>query len=210
MSPNQGQVWNLMAGGIGNPLIVDTAAPARTSTRPADPTPNGAQGRIVLAKPAPTGNAVQDAVYAGWLYAAVATPAGGLYGLYMTKDFGQNWTQVRIPTLPPAPRRSVQPGHPHQRRQPGRLTRSSGRHDFPQGNYDITLTVDPTNPNIVYLGGTARRQRPDRADPRRHHRRSGTPTPWSPISNNAKDGGAIDLAARTGADDPSTIRHRIG
>ena len=119
MSPNQGQVWNLMAGGIGNPLIVDL----RTSTNvnpTAGPTPNGAQGRIVLAVPAPTGNAAQDPIYAGWLYAAVATPAGGFFGLFVTKDFGQNWTKVRIPTLPRS-RDPVQPGHPHQRRRPARL-----------------------------------------------------------------------------------------
>jgi hypothetical protein len=27
------------------------------------------------------------------------------------------------------------------------------RHEFPQANYDIGLVIDPTNPNIVYLGG---------------------------------------------------------
>ena len=37
----------------------------------------------------------------GWLYAAVATPDGSFYGLFVTKDFGQNWTDVRIPSLPP-------------------------------------------------------------------------------------------------------------
>src|SRR5262249_41618539 len=100
MSPNQGQVWSLMAGGIGNPLIVDTIT--GKNTNPANgPTPNGAQGRIVLAVPTPTGNAAEDAVYEGWLYAVVSTPAGALDGIFVTKDFGQNWTEVRIPTLPP-------------------------------------------------------------------------------------------------------------
>ena len=47
MSPNQGQVWNLMAGNVGNPLIIDTIT--RLNVNPANrPNPNGAQGRIVL------------------------------------------------------------------------------------------------------------------------------------------------------------------
>ena len=44
---------------------------------------------------------MEDAIYAGWLYAAVSTSTGGFDGLFMTKDFGQNWTQVNIATLPP-------------------------------------------------------------------------------------------------------------
>ena len=43
----------------------------------------------------------QDLVYEGWLYAAVVDPSGHFDGLYLTKDFGQNWTKVRIPTVPP-------------------------------------------------------------------------------------------------------------
>ena len=61
MSPNQGQVWNLMTGGIGNPLIVNDLNTGTNVNPAAGPTPNGAQGRIVLAVPAPTGNAAQDA-----------------------------------------------------------------------------------------------------------------------------------------------------
>ena len=96
MSPNQGQVWNLMAGGVGNPLIIEYRH--WQERQPGyGPTPNGAEGRIVLAVPAPTGNAAEDAIYAGWLYAAVATPTGGFFGLFVTKDFGQNWTRSASP-----------------------------------------------------------------------------------------------------------------
>ena len=56
-------------------------------------TPNGAKGRIVLAKPFLTGDPRQDLLYQGWLYAAVVTADGHLDGLYLTKDFGQNWTR---------------------------------------------------------------------------------------------------------------------
>ena len=97
MSPNQGQVWNQMLGGIGNPLIFDSRFAPSPNVNPVNgPTPNGGQGRISLAVPNATGNAAQDAVYEGWLYAIVSTPAGALDGIFVTKDFGQNWTEVRI------------------------------------------------------------------------------------------------------------------
>ena len=106
MSTNQGQSWTLMAGNTGNPLIVD-ASPARTSTRSTSPNPNGGEGTIVLAVPAATNNYVESEIYAGWLYAAVATPSGGFDGLFVTKDFGENWTQIQLDSLPP-----FRPGSP--------------------------------------------------------------------------------------------------
>ena len=155
MSPNQGQVWTLMTGGVGNPADHRSDTSPATNVNPiAGPTPNGAEGRIVLAVPDATGNAAEDAVYEGWLYAAVAATDGSFDGLFMTKDFGENWTQVRIPTVPPSARSSS--GHSHQRRQPSPIIAITGGGEFaPEGNYDITLAVDPTNPNIVYLGGDA-------------------------------------------------------
>ena len=101
--------------------------------------------------PAPTGNAVQDAIYAGWLYAAVATPDGGFVGLFMTKDFGQNWTQVRIATVPPLTAANFNQAIPtNDVTQPDYAIIGSGV--AARAIYDITLAVDPTNPNIVYLG----------------------------------------------------------
>src|SRR5262249_4391271 len=102
LSPNQGQTWNLMTGLVGNPLFRDNDValePAIPVTAPAS-TPNGAQGRILLATPALTGDRVQDLLYQGWLYAAVSKADGHLDGLYVTKDFGDNWTKVRIPLYP--------------------------------------------------------------------------------------------------------------
>ncbi len=101
MSPNQGQIWNQMLGGIGNPLIFNTVTAPYKNVNPVNgPTPNGGEGRITLAVPTPTGNSAEDDVYEGWLYALVANPAGALQGIYVTKDFGQNWTEVNIPTEP--------------------------------------------------------------------------------------------------------------
>ena len=145
MSPNQGQVWNLMAGNVGNPLIIDEITKLNVNPATA-PSPNGAQGRIVLSSPARTGNAVQDAIYAGWLYAAVATPTGGYFGLFMTKDFGQNWVQVNIATVPPV-NNFNQAIPTNDVTQPNYAITLLN-----QGNLYLTLAVDPTNPNIVYLG----------------------------------------------------------
>ena len=154
MSPNQGQVWNQMLGGIGNPLIFDSRYGPSPNVNPVNGlTPTGAEGRISLAVPNPTGNAAQDAVYEGWLYAIVSTPAGTLDGIFVTKDFGQNWTQVRIPTEP----------------NQGYLTNPAipandvgladfpiiGSTQFPQGNYNQAIAVDPSDPSIIYVGGTA-------------------------------------------------------
>ena len=58
-------------------------------------------GRIVLAAPAYTGIPLEDTLYEGWVYAAVATAGGAFGGLYVTKDFGQNWTEIRLPVINP-------------------------------------------------------------------------------------------------------------
>jgi subtilisin-like proprotein convertase family protein len=146
MSPNQGQVWNLMAGNTGNPLIVDVDTGLNVNPV-GEPSPNGGQGRIVLSVPTPTGNALDDAIYAGWLYAAVATPTGGYDGLFMTKDFGQNWVEVNIASVPPPPNHFNQAIPSNDVTQPNyAITLLS------QGNLYLTLSTDPTNPNIVYLG----------------------------------------------------------
>jgi subtilisin-like proprotein convertase family protein len=159
MSPNQGTSWNLMAGGIGEPLLVNPLT--RKNVNPTvNPSPNGAQGRIELAAPAPTGNTVQDLLYQEWLYAVVITPAGALQGLYLTKDFGQNWTQLRIPEVPPitgtgAPIVLADPinniNDPDYNIGGG----PPGTGLPAQGNYDVSLGINQLNPNIVYLGGTA-------------------------------------------------------
>ena len=123
MSPNQGQVWNMMTGGVGNPLIVNLFN-GKNVNPATNPSPNGAEGRIVLAVPAfdPNATAPANAIYSGWLYAAVSTTTGGFDGLFVTKDFGQNWTQVGLTTLPPWRRLSA--GHGHQRHHPAEVRRS--------------------------------------------------------------------------------------
>ena len=151
MSPNQGQVWNLM-NPIGNPLIIDEIT-GKNVNPAAEANPNsGSDGRIVLSMPAATGNAVEDALYGGWLYAAVTGTGGNFVGLFMTKDYGQNWTNVNLSTLPPD-------ANFHQAIPTNDITTGAGG-PFPtypitflnQGNLYLTLSVAPNNPNIVYLG----------------------------------------------------------
>ena len=164
ISPNQGQVWNLMAGGVGDPLIHDSVTQSSIPVnQPGSNSPNGASGRIVLVAPAllpsTAPNAtLQNFIYQNWLYALVVTTDGNLQGLYLTKDQGQNWTQVRIATLPTA-------GGPGVFTRLAVPTNNISQPDYnvlgglggfaAQGNYDVSLGIDPTNPNIVYLGGTA-------------------------------------------------------
>ena len=51
MSPNQGQIWTLMNGGVGNPLIVNTFVGQGHNVNPTNgPTPNGAEGRVVAGR----------------------------------------------------------------------------------------------------------------------------------------------------------------
>ncbi len=146
MSPNQGGIWSVMTGGQGNPLIVNTFNNTNVSPVPSA-TPNGGEGEIVLASPAATGNAAEDPIYEGWLYAAVETPGEGFFGLFETKDFGQNWTKVRIPTQP-------QTNPSNDVTLPDYSIVGSGMFN-PQGNNDLIMTIDPTNPNILYLGGSS-------------------------------------------------------
>ena len=163
-STNQGQSWNLLAGGQGNALLIDTntgnpvpiAAPAST--------PNGAQGRIVLAKPAlvpstVANSAAENLFYSGWLYAAVVTPADHVEGLYLTKDFGANWTLLKVSTLPPMINGGAELIQAVPTNDSTLPNYDVGGGDIntglaSQGNYDISLAIDPTNPNITYLGGT--------------------------------------------------------
>jgi subtilisin-like proprotein convertase family protein len=127
--------FSLMAGGVGRPTVQ-----TGTIGVGASPTPNGDNGKIALAAPALVqGSPLANNYLQQWLYVAVANKDGTLDGLFMTKDRGLNWTQVK-------------------------LTSSFGFNDtdknvdptmnpgFPGGNHSLSLAVDPTNPNIVYLG----------------------------------------------------------
>ena len=189
-SNNRGQSLTQVLGGVGDPLIQDsqTDTPIPVGT-PSD-TPNGNKGRIVLAKPDLTGLPSQDLIYQGWLYALVVGTDGHVNGLYLTKDFGQNWTKLDLPYIT---------------RTFGKLTLSipsndstlpnsydvGGSGNFTQGNYDISIGIDPTNPNIVYLGGTADGQSTGfiRVDATK----VADPHALVPFKNSNNDGGLLEI-----------------
>jgi subtilisin-like proprotein convertase family protein len=136
-SPNRGAVWTQLLGNIGDPLILNDNNPV-TVANPASP--NGNNGRIALATPALTGNPVEDLLYSGWIYAVVITGSvntgtGGILGIYMTKDNGETWTKLTLnPDYDVTEGTNVPAG---------------------TGNYDISLAVDPNDPNVIYVGGNA-------------------------------------------------------
>jgi subtilisin-like proprotein convertase family protein len=155
VSSNEGQAWSPVPGGVGNPLIQDgdlgTPTPPVPVGRPSD-TPNGAKGRIVLAKPFLTGNPDQDLIYQGWLYVVTVAADGHLNGLYLTKDFGQNWTKIHIGNVPGPNQFSIRATPTNDQQRPDYDPLGAGL--ATQGNYDVSLAIDPTNPNVVYVGGT--------------------------------------------------------
>jgi subtilisin-like proprotein convertase family protein len=175
VTPNRGKVWNELLGTSGDPNILNGDNSPLKSVPVAAPSsnPNGAKGRIVLAKPALTGsflpdgsytgNVAQDLLYEGWLYALVVQTNNHLDGLYVTKDFGQTWTKVRMPTLPDtsATGGSNLYGNPtNDTTQADYDVFGKPGGEFTQGNYDVSMAVDPDNPNVVYLGGTQDGQTP--------------------------------------------------
>ncbi len=220
-SPNRGQLWNPMAGVIGNPLVQNgdgTGQPqpvpvigppatqafqlgtqfgnsgaASTRTTPNSYTTNGAGiptvptageprlGRILLAKPEPTGNPLEDALYQGWLYAAVmihhmgdagfpgdqvqfpnrpTDPPSNLWGIYVTKDYGATWTRILNPVDPnlgSQPTNWYNPLAPvtstTPQVDPTGVGTPTGNYYF-KANFSSALAIDPVDPNIIYFGST--------------------------------------------------------
>ena len=94
-----------MSGGQGIPELqdADSAIPKAVPINNDAVSPNGTNGRIILGKPAlvPATNSnslLENQLYEGWLYALVVNTNDSLNGLYVTKDFGANWTKVSLTT----------------------------------------------------------------------------------------------------------------
>ncbi len=143
------------------------AAPGQPATTP--PAVDPSLGRILLAKPALTGNSLQDGIYQGWLYAAVMVhngdlvqippfpqPPSSLFRIFVTKDFGQNWTPVIAPTAGLLPTNAHNPINPVAFTSTIDATGNGspvGNYYF-KGNFSSALAVDPNDPNVIYFGGT--------------------------------------------------------
>ncbi|MFO0959111.1 MAG: Ig-like domain-containing protein [Isosphaeraceae bacterium] len=170
LSTDQGQSFGTArSGGVGNPNIQNADSPQAQPVPILNNVALPFAGRITLAKPALTGNALTDTMLQGWLYVASARAAlggagdpilgagaaAGLDGLYLTKDFGRNWTRVdlNVSGTPagklPSNNTSLADVDPTSSRTPSNATA------FSTANYALSLTVDPTNPNVVYLGSSS-------------------------------------------------------
>jgi subtilisin-like proprotein convertase family protein len=158
-SPNRGQRLDIMGPASGARTEIRDWEVAGTPRIGVDaaPSPNGAGGRITLAKPALLPASVPNAqvknlLYQNWLYAAVATPgAGTLSGLYLTKDRGATWTQLQLPYEPQNNLRIARPSN-----DPGNPDYDpTAAPNFSFANGMLSLVVDPTNPEVVYLGGSS-------------------------------------------------------
>src|SRR5262245_39505447 len=164
-----------MVGGVGKPNHIDSVYGTPIPVNAPSSTPNGAgRGRILLATPYKTGDRLADTFYQNWLYALVlddANPNG--YDLYLTKDRGDNWTRVVLAgasnfaagrfgggvptndenalatsTIPP-PSTASELGLNPSSTAPNSPNALVNGNDFEAG-----LAIDPTNPNVIYLGGT--------------------------------------------------------
>ena len=154
---HRGVTLDLMAGGNTNPLFDDVV-----NNSVGVPVNNGANaptgtagGRIFLAKPAPVPSSnpnadVENILYERWLYAAVFQ-GSGLTGIYLTKDNGTTWTQLQINGLPSnfLPKLAVPSNN-----NTGTPYNVAGDSAFAHGDYASAFAIDPTNPNITYVGGT--------------------------------------------------------
>ena len=78
-------------------------------------TPNGAIGRIVLAKPALTGNTAENLHYQGWLYAAVENSNGTFAASTSPRTAARTGPWSSSPTSPGTA--LGQGGGPHQRQR---------------------------------------------------------------------------------------------
>ena len=167
ISPNRGQVLNPMTSLNVTPLIYDTTTAPHAVPVNNVVTPLGQSGgRIVLAKPTPLAATaaradVENTLYEGWLYAAVANANGRLDAVYLTKDNGQTWTKLLLATIPDPPPLAAVNILPtlaipsNDQTKPSYDPAASLFLGFTHANYDLSITVDPNNPEIFYLGGTA-------------------------------------------------------
>ena len=160
LSPNRGQSFTQQLGASGRPLLRDAESTGNSPLQIPVSNPNQAPsntGRTLIATPRrfvlsdfPVGT-TQAAVdtlnlqYTGWVYALSSNANGTFNGLYVSKDFGANWTRVRLGGTA----------------RGGAAIPTSGGAAFDpfsnlagifSGRTAGAISVDPTNPAVVYIG----------------------------------------------------------
>ena len=157
ISSNRGVGLSELFGNVGADNLIQDAqvAGAAPLTVGNIQSPNGNFGRIILAKPALTNSSTENILYQDWLYVAVENANGTFKGLYVTKDRGENWTKAQIASIPDT-------GLVPTVAEPTNDNLQTNNYDFTNGatvptqngNAHFSKAIDPSNPNIVYLGGT--------------------------------------------------------
>ncbi len=110
--------------------------------------PSATSGRIVLATPALTSSPVENSFYQGWVYAAAVNNTGSV-SLYVSKDYGGDWTLIRLPEYVTV--NGVPEAFGVNNSDNADINTLLGN---PTGGViNLTLAVDPTNAEVVYLGG---------------------------------------------------------
>ena len=96
--PN-GSLTRLNGGGGTNRIVAVQGGGNQQVAVGGEGGPSIASTRITLAVPAVGNDPLANSLYRGWLYVTAANGDGGSQGLWLTKDFGTNWTQVKTPDL---------------------------------------------------------------------------------------------------------------
>ncbi len=94
----------------------------------------------------PINGTISQAEPAGTAVSAMFT-GGSLVGLYLSKDFGLNWTLINIPQNAGFGTNNELAANVDTGANANSL---SGQEN---GDYAVSLAIDPNDPNVVYLGG---------------------------------------------------------
>ena len=78
--------------------------------------------------------------HSGYVYAVIANSGGGLAGVFKSTDSGDNFSQTYA-------------GNTIGNNILGYYCTGSGDINAGQGDYDLCIAADPTNANIIYIGG---------------------------------------------------------
>ena len=177
-SPNRGQTLNPMTGSNFDAFIqegrcrrqrTDPAGPAGHQHQPDRRGPRHAgQARPRRRRRSPTPTSRTRSTRVGSTPPS-RIPSGVTVGLFLTKDSGATWTLVHTEQFPLNATLYPTIAVPTNDQTRSDYDVTNSNVFSVQGNYNLSLAVDPTNPNIVYFGGTSDGQTSG-PDPHRRHR----------------------------------------
>ena len=135
---------------------------------------------------------LQDDIYEGWLYALVSD-GGSMDGLYVTEDYGQNWTKVLLPF-------TVNGYGDFPSNNPSQANNytisTGGGSGF--GTFDLAMAVDPSNPYIIYISGSSSADSSQSHPLARQHPAIQGAHSFVSHSNDNNDGGELQYQAAGG------------